>query len=302
MALKKVTIVIVPEGVNNVKQLKIPRVFFTFLLVLFLSAGGFVGWKFWDYYKIKPQVAENIKLRKENREQKAQLAALVNKIDKINSKMVDLKEFDNKLKLMVNLEPGEDNTPFLGIGGSDPSLMDAEYSLEKAHQKLIRLAHQSLDNLDIEISVQTQEKTELYEFLENQKSMFACTPSIWPAKGWISSNFGYRKSPFTNEREFHNGLDISAKTGTPVIAPADGVVSFTGQNYGYGNLITLNHGYGYKTKYAHLSKMLVKKGQAVKRGDTIGLVGNTGRSTGPHLHYEVHREGVPDNPTRYILN
>ena len=302
MAFKKVTIVILPEGINTVKQIKIPKIFLRFLLVLFLSVTAFLGWVFTDYYKVKSQMPQNARLLKENSEQRAQLAALVNKIDKINSKMVDLQKFDNKLRLMVNLDPGDNNTPFLGIGGSDPSLMDPEYSVEKAHRKLVRLAHQSLDNLDTEISIQTQEKSELYDFLEKQKSMFACTPSIWPTKGWVSSPFGYRTSPFTNEREFHSGLDISAKIGTPVIATADGVVSTYGKTHGYGNLLTINHGYGFKTRYGHLSKILVKKGQAVKRGDTIALVGNTGRSTGPHLHYEVYVDGIPTNPAQYILN
>ena len=302
MAFKKVTIVILPEGINTVKQIKIPKILVRFLLVLFLSVTAFLGWVFTDYYKVKSQMPQNARLLKENSEQRAQLAALVNKIDKINSKMVDLQKFDNKLRLMVNLDPGDNNTPFLGIGGSDPSLMDPEYSVEKAHRKLVRLAHQSLDNLDTEISIQTQEKSELYDFLEKQKSMFACTPSIWPTKGWVSSPFGYRTSPFTNEREFHSGLDISAKIGTPVIATADGVVSTYGKTHGYGNLLTINHGYGFKTRYGHLSKILVKKGQAVKRGDTIALVGNTGRSTGPHLHYEVYVDGIPTNPAQYILN
>ena len=162
--------------------------------------------------------------------------------------------------------------------------------------------HQSLDNLNTEISIQTQEKADLYKFLESRKSMFACTPSIWPAKGWVSSKFGYRKSVFTGEKEFHHGLDISSRTGSPIVAPADGVVFSVGKTYGFGILLTINHGYGFKTRYGHLSKVLVKKGEAVKRGQTIALMGNTGRTTGPHLHYEVHLKGVPVNPERYILN
>jgi murein DD-endopeptidase MepM/ murein hydrolase activator NlpD len=241
-------------------------------------------------------------LLQENRRQELQLASLAGKIDQLNSKMVELKEFDNKLKVMVNLEPGNESTQFLGIGGSDPTLMESDYSIEKAHQKLVRLMHQSIDDLDTEISVQTQEKAELYEFLENQKTMFACTPSIWPAKGWVSSPWGSRTSPFTNEKEFHNGLDISARIGSPIIAPADGVVSSITKTDGFGNLLTVNHGYGFVTRYGHLSEILVKKGQSVKRGEKIALVGDSGRTTGSHLHYEVHVKGIPVNPKRYILN
>ena len=302
MAFKKITIVYLPEGVRTVKQLKIPKFLAGLFLLFLLSAVGFLAWMVHDYYLLKTQVPERDQLLTENKLQRAQIVSLANKIDLINEKMIELNKFDNKLKVMVNLEPGDDSTQFLGIGGSDPSLVDPEYTIEEAHKKLVRLMHQSLDNLKTEVVVQTQEKADLCDFLENQKSMFACTPSIWPTKGWISSRFGYRISPFTNEKEFHNGLDISARMGSPIIAPADGVVSSTGKDYGFGTLITISHGYGLKTKYAHLSKVLVKNGQAVKRGQKIALMGNTGRSTGPHLHYEVHLKGVPVNPLHYILN
>ena len=255
-----------------------------------------------DYHTVKREIPLLSQLQKENNKQKAQLIALSHKIDQISTKMIELKKFDQKLRLLVNLEPGEDNVQFLGVGGSDPALLNPDYTIEKAHRKLIRLMHQSLDNLSTEISVQTNEKAELYKFLENQKSMLACTPSTWPTRGWVSSGFGYRISPFTNEKEFHRGLDISARMKTPIVAPADGIVSSVGRNYGYGKILSINHGYGLKTKYAHLNKILVKKGQYVKRGQKIALVGISGRSTGPHLHYEVHLKGVPVNPLRYILN
>ncbi len=302
MAFKKTTIVFLPEGVRTVKQIKIPKFLIFFFFIFFFAALALLSWGAYDYYHLKKQQPENAQLLRENIQQRMQLAALAQKIDLINNKMVELKRFDDKLKVMVNLEPGEDGTQFLGIGGSDPSLMDPAYSIEKAHKKLVRLMHQSLDNLNTEISLRTQEKEDLCKFLEEKKSMWACTPSIWPAKGWVSSKFGYRKSPFTNEKEFHNGLDISAKTGSPIIAPADGIVSSSGRTYGFGIILTINHGYGLKTRYGHLSKVLVKKGESVKRGQKIALMGNTGRSTGPHLHYEVQLKGVPVNPLRYILN
>jgi murein DD-endopeptidase MepM/ murein hydrolase activator NlpD len=241
-------------------------------------------------------------LKKENRVQKGQLASLAQKIDRISRKMIELKEFDHKLKVMVNLADDEEPSNFLGIGGSDPSILNPDYSVEEAHQKLVRLMHKSVDNLDTEIALQINEKAELSQFLEEQKSMLACTPSIWPTKGWVSSRFGYRTSPFTGKKEFHRGLDISARQGTPIVAPADGLVASAGKDYGYGNVLTIQHGHGLKTRFAHLSKMLVKKGQSVKRGQEIALMGNTGRTTGTHLHYEVHLNGVAVNPINYILN
>ena len=303
MPMKKISIVLLPDGTKGVKQIKIPKVFLRIFLLFCISVTGLLAWTFTDYYNIKTESPKRTQLLEENSKQRVQLAALADKIDKINSKMIELIEFDNKLKIIADLEPGEDNTRFLGIGGPDPALMDAEYTVEKGLKKLVSLYHQSLDNIDTAISVETLEKIELYEFMENQKSMLSCTPSIWPAKGWINNGFGWRKSPFTGEREFHKGLDIAAKKGSPVIAPADGYISTAVANdYSFGNYVTISHGYGFKTRYGHLDKILVKKGQAVKRGDTIGLVGNTGRSTGSHLHYEVFVEGIQVNPKRYIIN
>ena len=299
---KKLTILIFPDGIRKVRKIKIPKIFLRFFLVFCFLIAGLLTWTLADYYRLKTQLPERTRLLKENNQQRTQLAALADRIDKINGKMVELIEFDNKLKIMADLDPGEDTSQFLGLGGPDSTLMDADYSIEKAHKKLVRLMHQSLDNLDAAISVETLEKTELYKFMEDQKSMLSCTPSIWPVKGWVNDGFGMRTSPFTGEKEFHKGLDISTRKGSPIIAPADGYVSVVGQNYSFGNYITISHGYGYKTRYGHLSKVMVKKGQAVKRGDTIGLVGSTGRSTGPHLHYEVFVEGVQVNPKRFILN
>jgi len=131
----------------------------------------------------------------------------------------------------------------------------------------------------------------------------ACTPSIRPIRGgWITSKFGYRISSFTGLKEFHNGLDIGAATGTLIYATADGIASHTAKERYIGKVVLINHGYGMATRFGHLDEILVKKGQKVKRGDVIGKVGNTGRSTGPHVHYEVRLNGVKVNPIKYIMN
>lgn len=127
-------------------------------------------------------------------------------------------------------------------------------------------------------------------------------PSIPPAKGIFSSGFGIRRDPFTGGLEFHKGIDISAPEGTPIVATADGIVEEAGWNSGgYGNQVVINHGNGIKTRYAHMSKVLVREGQRVKRGQVIGLIGNTGKSVAPHVHYEVYLNENPVNPIRYIL-
>ena len=302
MVFKKITIMFLPDGGRTVRQFKIPKIIVHFLFLFFLSALVFLTWAFFGYCNLQKEFPERLKLVQENEQQGAQLAVLVGKINQISSKMMELKKFDDKLKVMVDMEPGEDNTQFLGIGGSDLTLTDLESSVENGDKKLARLMHQSLVDLDTEIAVQKNEKAQLYEFLDERKSMFASTPSVWPIKGLVTSEFSYRISPFTNLREFHEGLDISARTGTEIIAPADGVVSEIGKTYGFGNLLIVSHGYGLKTMYGHLSNVLVKKGQSIKRGQKIALSGSSGRTTGPHLHYEVLLNGVPVNPRKYILN
>ena len=225
MSLKKITIVYLPDGINAVRQFKIPRVIVGLALGLSIFAMAFLVWASNDYLQLKKNIPENLSLLQQNNQYKNQLTSLAGKIDQINKKVADLKEFETKLKIMVNLDTDKENTQFLGIGGSDFSLSESEDSSGKSSQKIVSLMHQSLDNLNTEISVQTQEKTELFEFLESQKSMLSCTPSITPTVGWVSSGFGYRISPFTNKKDFHSGIEISSRIGTEIIAPADGVIS-----------------------------------------------------------------------------
>ena len=302
MASKKITIVLVPDGTNTVRQFRIPKLLLLILAVLFVSSTAFLCWMIQDYRAMKAQMPRLAQLEKDRSHQKNQFIHLADRIDQVTKKMGDLEDFDRKLRVMVNLETGEDKAEFKGAGGPDPADLDPKKTIAKTHRELVALMHRSLDNLENEIVVDTRDKTELFKFLESQKIILASTPSIWPIKGWLSSRFGYRTSPFTGGREFHKGIDISTRMGAPILAAADGIISDTGWDHGYGRLLSVRHGYGLVTRYAHLKKILVKKGQYVKRGETIALVGNSGRSTGPHLHYEVHLNGVAVNPSRYILN
>jgi uncharacterized membrane protein YsdA (DUF1294 family) len=300
--LRTTTVMFFSERAGRVRQVKIPRVFVTLLLLAALCGGGFGAWLIRDYVRIKTEVPEVSRLMNENRRQRVQLLALSQKIEQIDEKMRELRDFDHKLRVMVNMETGDEEGRFLGMGGSNAFASISDQVEEMSHRDLVRLMHQSLESLDGEVEVCAREKEDLFKYLENQKAMLRSTPSVWPTRGWVSSGFGKRVSPFTNQEEFHQGLDIATRKGTPILAPADGLVSEVGSNYGYGKILSLKHGYGLKTRYAHVDKVLVKKGEYVKRGHTIALAGNTGRTTGTHLHYEVHLNGVPVNPLRYILN
>jgi len=301
LKIKYITILLLPNDTTNVKQFRIPR-FFLYIFLFFIPfLAAYIFWVIGDYQDVKAKVPEIALLQKENEQQKIQLNYLGQRIERINNKMGELNEFDRKLKIMTNLEGSPDDGPFIGVGGSEPTLLAPNSDMNEPVKDMVRSLHRSLDVLNEEIITGSQVKHKLFEYLEDQKVLLASTPSIWPTKGWLSSRFGYRISPFTERKEMHKGIDISTRLGTPIVAPADGIVIKTGWNGSFGRMISIRHGNGYVTKYAHLKKILVKKGQAVKRGTKLGLVGQTGRSTGPHLHYEVHLKGVPLNPLRYIV-
>ncbi|MBW1851174.1 MAG: M23 family metallopeptidase [Deltaproteobacteria bacterium] len=301
MFLKKITVFLLPDGENSVKQFRFPMLSPTLLLLLLIFFTACLFWFIHDYYSMKAQMPRLAQLEKETKQKKQQFIHLAKRFDLITHELGSLKEFDRKLKIMVNLQTNEDDESH-GLGGPAPIFSDSQKARVDDEKELVRLMHRTLDNLENEIADGEQEKTDLYDFFENQKLLLAATPSIRPANGWMSSRFGYRISPFTGKREFHRGIDIATKMGAPIVAPADGIVSFAGRDGSYGRVVIIKHGYGIVTKYAHLKKALVKKGQYVKREETIALVGNSGRSTGPHLHYEVHLNKVAVDPLRYILN
>jgi len=163
------------------------------------------------------------------------------------------------------------------------------------------LVKENLEWLSKEATVQEQILSELSQAAEQRSSRWAATPSIWPVRGWVTSGFGPRISPFTEKPGWHDGLDIGAAPNSPVQAPAQGRVILTGFDPKLGNIVKLDHGFGIETLYGHLAKSLVKEGQRVNRGDVVGLVGSTGLSTGPHLHYMVKVNGQALDPTKYIL-
>jgi len=302
LALKRMTIVFVPEGTGETRQIRLSRVLLYLMCLCLLGGGAYFAWVFHGYLELRTKMPRLAQLEKENQFQRNQFLHLAKRINTMTKKVGALEAVDHRLRVMVNMETAEDNSRSEGVGGPDPVVLDPHYGIDQTHRDLVRKMHLSLDNLNEEIAYGKEQKAELEKFLEKQKTLLASTPSIWPTKGWLSSGFGYRTSPFTRGREFHKGIDISTRMNAPILAPADGIVTFVGWDHGYGKSIIISHGHGIVTRFAHLQKALVKKNSHVKRGDTIALVGSTGRSTGPHLHYEVHLNGMAVNPLSYILN
>ncbi len=296
---KKITFFILGNTGSIIKKTTVSRGVITcltiFIAVCLILFSVVIYDNFNQQEKIVNQQEEIVNQRK-------QLKAFAADINSLKSKLVDLKDFEKKIRNVADIEEDADQENLFGVGGSIPEDFDTQIPITEEYNSLIREMHEQTQQFNLAAINQKKSFESLFNNLEDQRNLLAATPAIRPTDGWISSTFGYRTSPFTGLREFHNGLDIATRKGTPILAAADGVVTFAGTKGLMGKLIVIDHGYGMVTRYAHIHKMLKKRGDAVKKGDTIALVGNTGRSTGSHLHYEVHLDGIPVNPAKYILN
>ena len=243
------------------------------------------------------------RLAKKNRELEKQIDYFAQRMTDVYDQLTNLKESNARVKVLANLAivPGQIETR--SVGGPDPLAAELTVSSIDAERKqqLARM-HRELQRLELDITRQEGELGHLSNHLKEQQTLLNFTPSVWPVRGWISSRFGYRVSPFTGRRELHKGLDIVNRAGTPVVVTADGQVVFAGYKGGYGKMVIIDHGLGKVTKYGHLSKVAVRNGDLLVRGQELGLLGNTGRSTGPHLHYEVVVNGKVVNPVDYLLD
>jgi murein DD-endopeptidase MepM/ murein hydrolase activator NlpD len=255
-----------------------------------------------DYIQVRKKTFELSQLRRQTQEQKSKIHFFSSKIENLEEQLSRLKDFDKKIRIIANLEKSHETTSFMGMGGPSPSDVREKLKAEKDERGLAHQLRTDIERLESEATSQEESLSELVRLLQGKKEMLVHTPSIWPVHGWVTSGFGFRVNPFTGLTQMHEGLDISNRIGTLVVATADGIVSDTGKDYSHGNVVVISHGFGMTSRYCHLNKIFVRAGQKVKRGDKIAEVGTTGRSTGPHLHYEVRVNGIPVNPVRYILN
>lgn len=291
---------IIPRRKNAVSKFSISSTFIRGLLIVSILAVLLTLYMVYDYASIKRDKAELARLRVETVEQSQQLKELALKIDEFADRIEEFNQFDKKLRIVANYQTVRDKRMLLGIGGSGNTQIKIKDLLDQDQVKLVSGMRKSISQLNEEANIREKSFADLLKFLRDQKSLLAATPSIWPVKGWVTSGFGSRKSPFTSGVEFHAGLDIATRMGKDVICPADGFVVEAAHQIADGNRIKVDHGHGIMTTYSHLSKFAVKAGSRVKRGDILGYVGTTGRSTGYHLHYAVYLNKIPVNPRRYL--
>jgi murein DD-endopeptidase MepM/ murein hydrolase activator NlpD len=330
---KSYTILLVPDRDAKVKKIRLEhrmlvRVGICFGVVLLALVGALA-----HYFQVVGKVAENELIRAENFELQNRWREAEQKFSHINDELDRVKRLNANLRHITSLndpdrklsmpqqEQGQNAPEFVGggsgtetvqsgigavgvgkpvraVGGEGRMIADGDAKPGSGDDADLL---KQLDSLDRKVKVQEQEARALKSYFEDQQALLASAPSIWPVRGWVTSDFSVRLDPYTGERVMHEGMDVATSMGTPVRAPADGTVVFAGQEGGYGHVLVLDHGYGLKTRYGHLQRIDVKVGEKVKRGQFVAAVGNTGRSTGPHLHYEVRVNGVADNPRKFIL-
>lgn len=242
-------------------------------------------------------------LREENRQLELNYEILNGKLDQVQSVMRDLQDRDDNIyRVIFEAEPISENVRNAGYGGID------RYSHleEMGNMDIVIETAKSLDKITKQLYVQSKSFDEIIYLAKNKEDLLRCMPAIQPLRDGtvtrFASGFGYRIHPVYKTIKFHDGVDLTAPPGTKIYATGDGEVAETAYERGYGKMVIINHGFNYKTRYAHMSQILVRQGQKIKRGDVIGKVGNTGTSTGPHLHYEVIRNGSPVNPVNYYMN
>lgn len=290
MSDKRFTILVIPEGSHQVRRfgvrLSVLKRIAAAAVVLALGLAGLIT----DYVLTNLDQNELERLQVENLSQREELHRLVVKLEDLRQEIVVLAQNDAKVRVMAKLSAPKSDS-MVGVGGpATQEDVNREFSV----------IQQRIDEVRRQIDLRRESQEEIQGILNDQRSLLAAKPGGWPVKGWLTSSFGMRRDPFNGRRKMHEGLDIAARTGTAVTATADGIVSSVKTEPGYGKVVILDHGYGYRTIYGHNSRYYVKVGQRVRRGERIAAVGNTGRSTGSHVHYEIRLNGVPVNPRKYL--
>lgn len=283
------TVLILPHSQSRFRKLHVSRAFvLTCLLILVLTAAAGL-YAPHLIFRVQTQEAALAELSRQNQELRQEKERFERTLAEIAGQLNEFESQSGRLATALGVEDLPSSRPAAGgpattaARGPRRSLLDDELGALKSRSETL---DESLD--------------QIVGAFEERRRMLDSTPSVMPVEGWFSHGFGWRKDPFTGERQFHRGIDIVSDAGTPVVATADGVVSRAVRVPDYGKLIDLSNGFGYVTRFAHLSEILVRPGQRVRRGDVIARVGSTGRSTGPHVHYEVFRDGRRVNPWKYL--
>ncbi len=323
------TVMIVPDHNAQVRRYRVSSqrvrraVWAGGLAVLLLAALSV------DWVRVRRDTLELDALRDEAAAQRQELEDLSGAVGVLEDRLMRVGELERKVRVIADLPAPAERpvAPPSGVGGeieteplpalsAEEADLPAEAAAESAApapgepqaaapvDRATRVARLQERAGRLAALAESRERSldTLVDGLQGKQRRLVSTPSIWPTRGWVTSGFGYRTSPFTGSRQFHAGIDVAGRSGTPVVAPADGRVVYVGQKGPLGRTVVLDHGYGIRTTFGHNSDVVVQRGQRVERGEKISFLGSSGRSTGPHLHYAVQVDGRRVNPMNYILD
>lgn len=300
---KKSRLIFIGSKTSEIKEftLSFPKIFI--LIVLFLVITGLTLKYSIDFIVDFSQNSRIAQLKKENNFLQEQLVYMGTKITDLRTRVNDIEKMDDQFRAQFDLPLVGSDVRQVGVGGSSLELENrVGYSEYPFGQDLIS-ALNVLEKLDREIKLEKLSYEELIGTMKVREDSLRYLPVLKPVpNARFTDGFGNRRHPILKRIKFHHGVDLAADKGTPVVAPADGYVTYARRNGGFGQFIKINHKYGYETCYGHLNKIFVRAGQYVKRGEKIGEVGSTGLSTSNHLHYEVHYKGKAINPSQFFLN
>lgn len=309
---KRFTIMLVPDRSSRVKRVRVSRgtLWFCGGLMLFILVAFVAGTV--HYLRFAGKLLENRQLREQNVELRSSLIALYRKVDSAMASLSRIERLETKLRVITQINDPQRHLalgPFEARGGGenigDSGVVDPLIRAMSGNPvTTLSLVEKRTDELAGEAERREGSLRQVELRLIDQEGLLDSTPSIWPVRGWVTSTFGMRSDPFTGEMAMHRGIDVSNQIGTPVVAPASGLVAFVDGkgSSAFGKEVVIDHGFGKRTRFAHLNEVRVKVGERVERRQVIGTLGNTGRSTGPHLHYEVEINGVVTDPDPFLLD
>src|SRR5690554_3735110 len=320
---EKISLSLIPSPKHKVRVIAFRRVTPILVIIIIITSICVLSSLYNHYQGVYYSTAAKLNqlsgVRAENEQLKREIYVLNQDAEELRENLARLQEYNKEIKNMIELEGEEQATAdklslelrtFFSYNqnlmhqGLPPIGGGELHPLYQAPDEIIQKTRETIEMLKKELPSQEEDLSSLEISVKKYNELQAATPKIWPlgdnGNAYISSNYGWRTDPFSGKQIFHEGLDIGTWYNTPVLATADGKVKYAGWKGGYGYVLIIEHGFGYETTYAHLNKIKASKGENVRRGQVIALSGNSGKSTGPHLHYEVRKNNIPQNPRNFI--
>lgn len=292
------TILLVPHSEKCSYSLRLPNFIVKLLLIFLVSFLAVLVFFSYNYHEMTVENSRLKEVKEVNIEKRKKIEEFAKKTQELEKEFALLAKTEHKVRELADLDDEEAYEDLLKTLESQGGQRGEDIKSNQGSN--LETTQENIRSLKTRIPKQKEMLEETKKSLEEKEEKRQHTPDLWPVEGRVSSPFGYRSSPLTGIREFHQGIDIAASYKTPVRAAADGTVTYASYRGGSGKLVIIDHGYGYETHYAHLSSFDVDNGEVIEKGEVIGYVGSTGSSTGPHLHYEIHVNNEPIDPKDYL--